>query len=564
MLLADLSIRNAQDTPAARRKVHRTMLMLTGDAQHAARVVGEFSDLTRRLASGGERVTVHVGLVRNGNGRSLQLDCVTGTQPVALEARRSPEGWHVTRAHPATTAWVEQETIDRIRELITQRSREELLAENNALLRKTLAARTESLNRLAQEFGSIQDLDTLLARVLSEARGVFNCEAGSVLMQEDGQLRFRHAANEASDESERLLVAAAAPVYLPIDRTSMAGAAALDDLVVVRDAHEISATAAFQFNRAFDDATGFRTRAVISVAMRSSQHELLGVLQLINPRDAESGLPTEFNEDDQKLVIHFGGLAAMAIERSSMTRALVMRMIKMAQLNDPKETGAHVRRVSEVSARLFLAWARKRGLSEDEIFKQLDQLRPAAMLHDVGKVGIPQAVLRKPGPLDAAERLVMERHTAIGASTLVGVRTSMDESVRNVTLYHHARWDGTGYPKQAEILATLRELGVDTTHVPEPKGEGIPLAARLVAIADVFDALMSRRAYKPAWTPEQVRAEFESARGSHFDPELVDLFLADFDEHCRIHATIVDEEPKASEATPTPAAQPAKPPAAGG
>jgi len=274
--------------------------------------------------------------------------------------------------------------------------------------------------------------------------------------------------------------------------------------------------------------------------MRSSQHELLGVLQLINPREADTDVPAEFNEDDQKLVTHFGGLAAMAIERSSMTRALVMRMIQMAQLNDPKETGAHVRRVAEVAARLFVAWARRRGLSEEEMFRQLDHLRPAAMLHDVGKVGIPQSVLKKPGKLDPDERLVMEGHTRIGARTLIGIRTAMDEAVRNVTLYHHAKWDGSGYPRHAEIIETLRELQVDTSSVPEPRGEGIPLEARLVAIADVFDALMSRRAYKEAWTPAEVRAEFERASGSHFDPELVGLFLADFDEYARIHGTIVD------------------------
>ena len=540
MRMADLSIRTVHDAPVARRKMHQTVMLLTGDAQHAARVTGQFSETLRQLMSGGNRTMVHVDLVRNGNGRSLQVDCVTGSPPAGIDAHRSTEGWHTTRVHPMTTEWVPQETIELVRSALLQKSREELLAENNALLRKTLQARTESLNRLAHEFGSIQDLDTLLARVLSEARGVFSCEAGSILMQEEGKLRFRHATNDASDDSERLLMASTAPVYLPIDRSSMAGAAAIDDLVVVRDAYDIPAGSSFSFNRDFDEATGFRTRAVISVAMRSSQHELLGVLQLINPRDADTGKPAEFSEDDQKLVIHFAGLAAMAIERSSMTRALVLRMIRMAQMNDPKETGAHVRRVSEVAARLFVAWARRRGLSEDETFRQLDHLRPAAMLHDVGKVGIPQAILKKQGKLEPNERLEMEGHTRLGAGTLIGIRTSMDEAVRNVTLYHHARWDGTGYPRQAEIIETLRELGIDTTNLPEPKGEGIPLAARLVAIADVFDALMSRRAYKEAWTPAEVRAEFERARGTHFDPELVDLFLADFDEFCRIHAAIVD------------------------
>lgn len=132
----------------------------------------------------------------------------------------------------------------------------------------------------------------------------------------------------------------------------------------------------------------------------------------------------------------------------------------------------------------------------------------------------------------------MEQHSRIGAETLLGVKTAMDETIREVTLYHHARWDGAGYPKREEIVQTLQQLGVDAAEVPEPRGDGIPLPARLVAIADVFDALMSRRAYKEAWTPDQVRAEMERSKGTHFDPELVDLFLAEFDEYCLIHSTI--------------------------
>ena len=387
---------------------------------------------------------------------------------------------------------------------------------------------------------TVTDLDVLMKRLLEEARRLLGCEAGSILLRDGDQLVFSYAQNDVLNIETRIPDPRKSPVKLPIDRTSIAGAGAVDGLVVVHDAYNIPREAPFRFNDSFDKATGYRTRAVLALALNDSQGRLLGVLQLINPRDADTGKPAEFSEDDQKLVIHFAGLAAMAIERSSMTRALVLRMIRMAQMNDPKETGAHVRRVSEVAARLFVAWARRRGLSEDETFRQLDHLRPAAMLHDVGKVGISQAILKKQGKLEPNERLEMEGHTRLGAGTLIGIRTSMDEAVRNVTLYHHARWDGTGYPRQAEIIETLRELGIDTTNLPEPKGEGIPLAARLVAIADVFDALMSRRAYKEAWTPAEVRAEFERARGTHFDPELVDLFLSDFEEFCRIHAAITE------------------------
>jgi response regulator RpfG family c-di-GMP phosphodiesterase len=543
MRLAELQIPGMQELSATRRKLHEAALVLSGDAQLAARIAGDFSDTAKTLLESCGRMSVHVELVRVNSGRCLRLECVVPQRPPPhLPAtHETGSGWRVDRTHPITDGWIEQDLIDHARRIVLQKSREELLAENNDLLRRTLAARTASLNRLAIEFGSIQDLDTLLSRMLDEARSVFRCEAGSILLAEEGQLWFRHASNDASSESERLLTSSARPVILPIDHSSMAGAAALEGIVVVRDAYRLPAGVPYRFNDAIDRATGFRTRAVLSVAMRSSQKELLGVLQLINPR-SNDGDPIEFDADDQKLAVHFAGMAAMAIERSSMTRALVLRMMRLAELRDPKETGAHVKRVAEVAVRLFLAWATRKGLSEDAIFRQVDHLRPAAMLHDIGKVGIADAILKKPGKLEADERTEMERHARIGAETLLGIKTAMDERIREVTLYHHARWDGTGYPRRAEIIETLKFLGVDASDVPEPRAEGIPLSARIVAIADVFDALMSRRAYKEAWSPDEVRAEFLRSRGTHFDPELVDLFLAEFDEHCRIHASIKDGE----------------------
>lgn len=542
MDLAHLAIRSDTELASVRRKVHEAAVALSDDLQVSAVVAGDFSDLARSLVSSSGRIGLRVGLTRTGNSRSMLIDFAIGNPPPPGEpvARRDDRGWHVERTYPVTEGWVDERRIEQVRSILTQKTREELLSENNELLRKTLAARTESLNRLAVEFGSIQDLDTLLTRVLAEARAVFHCEAGSILMHEEGSLRFRHASNDASAASESMLSSTSDPVRLPIDRSSMAGAAALDGIVVVRDAYHLDPGVPFRFNTAIDAVTGFRTRAVLSVAMRSSEHELLGVLQLINPR-TEDGDPLEFASDDRKLAVHFASMASLAIERSSMTRALVLRMMRLAELRDPKETGAHVKRVAEVAVRLFVAWATRRGLSEDAIYKQVDRLRPAAMLHDLGKVGIEDAILKKPGKLDPDERSRMEQHTRIGAETLLGARTSMDEVIRHVTLYHHARWDGTGYPKRADIAATYRSLGLDESEVLEPIGESIPLPARLVAIADVFDALMSRRAYKEAWTPDQVRAEFQRGRGTHFDPELVDLFLADFEEHCRIHATIRDE-----------------------
>lgn len=538
MLLADLHINSIANVEIARRKMYDSFMLLTNDVPFSAKATSDFSELARHFAQAENKLVAHVSLKRDGQGRALDLDFVSQSKPAfnGMVAQQSEDGWHIARTYPVSANWVDQEIVNQVREILLLKSREELLTQNNDLLRKTMHDRTDSLNRLATEFGNIQDIDTLLHRLLEEVLGVFYCEAGSILMKEDGMLCFRHTVTENVDLTEKMLMADGKPLRFPIDRNSMAGTAAVDGLLVVKDAYNIPATATYKFNQTFDNLTGFKTRAVISVALRSGQNELLGVLQLFNPHDPETREATEFSEDDQKLALHFARMASLAIERSSMTRTLVLRMIRLAEMRDPKETGVHVKRVSGVATRLYVAWAKRRGLSQEMMDKQLNHLGLAAMLHDVGKVGIDDAILKKSGKLDPDERSMMEMHAHIGAETLLGAKISLDDATRDIILYHHARWDGTGYPSHEQIVQTLEKLGEDTSYVPQPKGEGIPLNARIVAIADVFDALISKRAYKDAWAPEQVREEIAKCSGTQFDPELVELFVSDFDEYRKIHA----------------------------
>lgn len=536
MHLADFNLRRQSDVEGARAKIHECMVLLNGDRQSASLAASTFSELARALVAT-EAVRVEVSIGRSGEARALQCILVSEQQPPAwMGADRHDEmHWRVMRRFDAGTSWVPHGTMDRLRSILETKSHQELVEENYRLLHD----KTTALNRLSLALSTVQDVDTLMVMLLQEAGQAFHCEAGSILLAEDGELVFRHALTSGAESGERLLVRPGDPVRLPIDRTSMAGAAAMDGLIAVADAYEIPEGSPFRFNPAIDRMVGFRTRAVVSVAMHSNHNELLGVLQLINPRDPETLRPLEFSGEDQALAMNFASLASLALERSNLTRTLVLRIMGIAELHDPKETGAHIRRVSQVATRLFVAWATQRSWSEDRILRELDSLRPAAMLHDVGKVGISDVILKKPGALTDAERAVMQTHTTIGAkSALKGQRTALDAAIRDVTLYHHARWDGKGYPTRSEIVTVLEELGEDGSQIPEPKGEGIPLAGRLVAIADVFDALMSRRAYKEAWSPTDVRAEFDRLSGTHFDPELVELFLADFESYCAIHAAI--------------------------
>lgn len=224
---------------------------------------------------------------------------------------------------------------------------------------------------------------------------------------------------------------------------------------------------------------------------------------------------------------------------SEVERDLARRMIQMAELRD-QTAHAHMRRVAEVSVRLYNHWAQRRGLPQNEQERQVELLRTAAMLHDIGNVGIPDTVLKKPGKLTPEERALMETHTLIGAATLIGAKTALDDAIYNVTLFHHARWDGLGYPSRANVVRSLGQGARGLNEAQDIRGESIPLFARIVSIAEVFDALLSPRVYREPWPPERVQTTIAADAGTRFDPELVQLFIAHFDEMCRARAMFVD------------------------
>ena len=175
---------------------------------------------------------------------------------------------------------------------------------------------------------------------------------------------------------------------------------------------------------------------------------------------------------------------------------IVQRLGRAAEYKD-NETGMHVIRMSHFSKLLALAAGHSPAWAED--------LLNAAPMHDVGKIGIPDAVLRKPGPQDAAEWDTMRRHPEIGAEIIGEHPSGVLQLAREIALAHHEKWDGSGYPRG---LA----------------GEAIPLSARIVAIADVFDALTTRRPYKEPWPVQDALDHIAAQAGKHFDPALVALF----------------------------------------
>ncbi|MDD6551652.1 MAG: HD-GYP domain-containing protein [Lachnospiraceae bacterium] len=187
---------------------------------------------------------------------------------------------------------------------------------------------------------------------------------------------------------------------------------------------------------------------------------------------------------------------AIAKQQIAMGNESVIAMAKALFLKD-RSTGEHCHRVAYYSAKL----ARAYGFSDDET----KNLKKAAMLHDIGKIAIPDAILNKPEKLTPEEYETMKTHTTAGAELLKGF--TMVDHVAEGALYHHERYDGNGYP-----------MGLS--------GTAIPLYGRIIAVADTFDAMTANRVYRGALDMKHVVKEIEEGRGTQFDPELADIFLS--------------------------------------
>jgi HD-GYP domain-containing protein (c-di-GMP phosphodiesterase class II) len=281
---------------------------------------------------------------------------------------------------------------------------------------------------------------------------------------------------------------------------------------------------------------------MLTIPLNNFRNEVIGVLQLINAMDGDGQL-VPFAQDDEEIIIYFANSAATAIERAKMTREIILRMNKMAEMRDPKETGPHVNRVAAYSVTLYEAWARKKGITQEEIDKNRDVLRMSAMLHDVGKVAISDMILKKPGRFTPEEFQVMKLHTLFGANLFADIYSDFDESASVVALNHHERWDGKGYPGYIDQQTQLPLPGYETENggARGKQGEEIPLFGRIVALADVYDALSCRRCYKEAWDESEVLNTIREESGKQFDPELVEVFLDCIDSFRQIEKLYPDE-----------------------
>jgi HD-GYP domain-containing protein (c-di-GMP phosphodiesterase class II) len=351
---------------------------------------------------------------------------------------------------------------------------------------------------------NIGDVDILLEQVLTEARYFAEADAGSIYTLEGDELAFRHAQNDTL--ASRGVRIPYTRFTMPKNRGSIAGfVACTGEMLNIPNVRDIPSDEPYSFDDSYDRRSDYTTLSSLTLPLINTRHRVMGVLQLINAKGT-GGRFTCFNPSVEPLAKYFASLATIALERAMMTRTLLMRMINMTELRDPKETGPHVNRVGSYSVAIYDSWASVNGYGEREKMHTRDILRMAAMLHDVGKTGIGDDILKKPEPLSEQEREVMQSHCKIGVDILRTSESEFDEMAMDIASCHHENWDGTGYPR-----------GIS--------GTSIPFMARIVSIADVYDALSSKRAYKEPWPEEKVNLEMDALFGTKFDPGLKKHFF---------------------------------------
>ncbi len=255
-----------------------------------------------------------------------------------------------------------------------------------------------------------------------------------------------------------------------------------------------------RFSMDVDIVTAFRTHATIAVPLKNNSGDVLGVFQASNKSDG-----TPFDKNDEGLLRLLAALASGSIEIAKLYEEVhvaqletIYRLAVTAEYRDQHDTRQHLKNISIISYLLALAL----GMSKSEA----ELIKNASPLHDIGKVALADNILLKPGKLTPEEFEVMKSHTIYGGRILEGAHSKVLQMAYKMSLFHHEKWNGSGYPKGL-------------------KGEEIPLEARIVTVADVFDALCVSRVYKKAWKTEEALAYINEQAGQAFDPNIVEAFL---------------------------------------
>jgi len=361
-----------------------------------------------------------------------------------------------------------------------------------------LANKIGLLLKYAEQINREKDVDVIIPTIAQMAKELVGTDRMSLFLVDENNKKLYTIVSHGVDRIE-----------VSLDKGIVGYCAMTGESVIVQDAY-----ADPRFNREVDKATGYTTKNIIAVPLFDSKKRVMGVFQGINKLDGS------FTEEDLEMLNLLAGYASSTIENKRLSESIkrayeetVNRLSFAAEYKDP-ETYNHILRIGLMAELL----AKRLNMPEEYCYN----IRLAAPMHDIGKIGIPDNILLKKGKLDSEEWEVMKSHTIIGYNILKDSESPLLQMAAMISLEHHEKWDGTGYPYQK-------------------KGEEISLEARITSIVDVFDALTSERPYKPAWSIEETVNYMKSLRGTHFDPNLLDLLFENLSDIQRIKETYKDE-----------------------
>jgi putative nucleotidyltransferase with HDIG domain len=342
----------------------------------------------------------------------------------------------------------------------------------------------ERLMEINITLNSTLALAQVLDLIIAKAVEMLECEAGSILLcnQEENCLMFSAS---TSADSKTL-----AQIHIPLT-DSLAGTIYSKNIPLVVN----NVDQDIRHNASVAAQIHFQTRSLLGVPMRI-QDRVIGVLEALNKKEGV------FTEEDVKILTAIASQAAVAIENAQLVEALqesyettLEGWAAALDLRD-KETEGHSQRVTLLAVQM----AQEIGMKKEQVM----HLRQGALLHDIGKMAVPDRILHKNGPLTEEEKAIMRQHPVNAYNMLYPIthlRPALD-----IPYCHHEKWDGSGYPSGL-------------------KGEEIPLAARIFTIIDVWDALRSDRPYRKAWSIKKTIAYLQQQAGKSFDPKLVDRFV---------------------------------------
>lgn len=360
---------------------------------------------------------------------------------------------------------------------------------------------------LGISFSSENNRERLLEKIVDQSLILTNADGCTLyLLGDDGKLHFTISKNNSLRTS--LVEEPGKEIKfppVPMDPAFVSAYVAINKRTV--NVPDVYASREFDFTgpKKYDRLNGYHSVSMLVAPLMTQSDEVIGVLQLLNSIDPVTGAVVPFDAKYELLIQSLASYAAIAIwntrlveetrRKASMLKEANMDAIfslAMAAEAKDDDTGEHVRRIQMYSTLL----AHKAGLGDDGA----EEIGYSSIMHDVGKISVPDGILKKPGKLTDQEYEIMKAHTFNGAQILP--QKPFFTSARRIAHSHHERWDGRGYPDNL-------------------MGEDIPLEARIVAIADVFDALTSKRPYKEPWPFDRAMAEISANSGAQFDPSLV-------------------------------------------